>query len=622
MAESAKFQNFAGAEIWKHFLRSVCGKLAQCKACNKTLKCDGGPTKGLHVHLKSAHQIDILIKRKSTQTENDTQTKRTKIQTIDKFVNDATLSAILARMTACDGLPFSIFITSQDLRKSLTALSHTLPKSATSIIEQVMKYGLHVTERIKHDIILKKSNGEKFSITFDEWTSMRNRRYLNLNVHGVGYFWNLGLVRIQGSFSAEKCIEKISSKLKDFELDLQSDIIAITTDGCSMMKKVGRLLPTIHQLCYAHGLQLVIHDIFYQKQTTLSEINSNYPNETDESDAEDEILSELEDIDGLAIVEQDNPLVVNASVGDVVNKVRRVVKLFKRSPLKNEILQTYVKEKHPNGLQLILDCRTRWSTLLNMLERIVKLRIPIHKALLDLDIDIKLNDEEFHHINNIVQALDPIKLAVEALCRREANLITTEATMKFLFEEIQTYPATEYNIRIIDAINQRSVQERYMEASVIMAYLHNPMAKLEKKGIVRTFCYSLLSRVATNEVTDVNTVDDMIPNSNSASQEANTLPVAMKLQLAIDASLQVSQKQQPSDESLSSSLKHELNIAEQTGERGILLEKVYRMLLTIQPTSVEAERIFSSCAYFCNKFRSSLSDKTLNTLCLIRNNNK
>ena len=66
-------------------------------------------------------------------------------------------------MTACDGLPFSIFITSQDHRKSLTALGHTLPKSATSIREQVKKYG-HVTERIKHDLILKKSNGEKFSI--------------------------------------------------------------------------------------------------------------------------------------------------------------------------------------------------------------------------------------------------------------------------------------------------------------------------------------------------------------------------------------------------------------------------------------------------------------------------
>lgn len=116
----------------------------------------------MHVH----HQIDILIKPK--KPENDTQTKRTKIQTIYKLINDATLSAILARMTAYDGLPFSIFITSQDLRKSLTALGHTLSKSVTSIREQVMKYGLHVIERIKHDLILKKSNGEKYSITFNE----------------------------------------------------------------------------------------------------------------------------------------------------------------------------------------------------------------------------------------------------------------------------------------------------------------------------------------------------------------------------------------------------------------------------------------------------------------------
>ena len=85
-----------------------------------------------------------------------------------------------------------------------------------------------------------------------------------------------------------------------------------------------------------------------------------------------------------------------------------------------------------------------------MLERIVKLRIPIHKALLDLDIDIKLNDEEFQQINNIVQALNPIILAVETLCRREANLITAEATITFLFEEIQTYSDTID--RVVDLI--------------------------------------------------------------------------------------------------------------------------------------------------------------------------
>ena len=92
----------------------------------------------------------------------------------------------------------------------------------------------------------------------------------------------------------------------------------------------------------------------------------------------------------------------------------------------------------------------------------------------------------------------------------------------------------------------------------------------------------------------------MICNSDIEINDTEALPVAMKLQLAIDASLKTPQEIPPSDDSLSSSLKYELNIAEHTGQRGIMLEKVYQMLLTVPPTSVESERIFSSCAYICN----------------------
>ena len=71
--------------------------------------------------------------------------------------------------------------------------------------------------------------------------------------------------------------------------------------------------------------------------------------------------------------------------------------------------------------------------------------------------------------------------------------------------------------------------------------------------------------------------------------------------LAIDASLKTLQEIPPSDDYLSSSLKYELNIAEHTGQRGNLL--ILRRNI-------------------CNKFRSRLSDTTLNTLCLIRKNKK
>ena len=90
----------------------------------------------------------------------------------------------------------------------------------------------------------------------------------------------------------------------------------------------------------------------------------------------------------------------------------------------------------------------------------------------------------------------------------------------------------------------------------------------------------------------------------------------MKLQLAIDASLG-----QPLDRTLlkkSTLSLYELIIAEETGKGGYFLDKIYKMLLTIPPTSVEAERVFSSSAYLCNRFRTRLSNSTLDNICCIR----
>ena len=104
--------------------------------------------------------------------------------------------------------------------------------------------------------------------------------------------------------------------------------------------------------------------------------------------------------------------------------------------MKNETLQKYVKERYPNGLNVLLDFKTRWSSLLNMLERIAQIKFPIQKALLDLDEDIYVSDQEFSMISSIDEALNPIRNAVETLCRRDTNLITAEATVKFLLEDI------------------------------------------------------------------------------------------------------------------------------------------------------------------------------------------
>ena len=66
-----------------------------------------------------------------------------------------------------------------------------------------MNYADNLRQKVVRSLRTSKSKNEKFTLTFDEWTSLQNRRYININIHGKESFWNLGLVRIRGRFSAE-----------------------------------------------------------------------------------------------------------------------------------------------------------------------------------------------------------------------------------------------------------------------------------------------------------------------------------------------------------------------------------------------------------------------------------
>jgi hypothetical protein len=69
---------------------------------------------------------------------------------------------------------------------------------------------------------------------------------------------------------------------------------------------------------------------------------------------------------------------------------------------------------------------------------------------------------------------------------------------------------------------------------------------------------------------------------------------------------------------LMSTIKQEMVLFENGGNRGLYLTCILNAVLTVPPTSVESERGFSSAAYLCPKLRSSLGDLTLDALCHLR----
>ena len=642
-AQYAEYKNSTG--IWQHFLRENDGQSAQCKLCKNKLKTVGGSTKGLHEHLKRMHDMSVMKRKAAADSgeEDDagaaSQPSREKVAAkakpnvgpMTKYcinVSANTLQATIARMTARDGLPFRPFITSPDLRKCLMAMGFAnLPKSADTVKEMVMDQGRRVRSLVTGEIAKRRAQGQRFSLTFDEWTSGRNRRYIymNINVHGEGgTFWSLGLVRVNVSMPAEKCVELLESKLAQFGLTIQDDIVCICTDGASVMVKVGKIIEAEQQLCYAHGVQLAVLDVLYRRQARTTPQPSDHDEADDHSDADGE--DDAQGDPGFQVIqdyEYDILVEMSPEYHNVVNKVRKIVKLFKRSPTKNDdILQPYVKRELGREVSLTLDCRTRWNSMVDMLSRFLQLRGPVQKALIDLgqQYESVITDGEFNVIQEMVSCLEPVKLVVNALCRRDTNLVSAEAALKFCITQLQKQSSEL--ARMLAEVLEHRIKERRGQHSAVMQYLHNSSARqsatevfqIPSNDVIKKFVRSLVMRLdkatSTPSPAEPSTSETQtaagVSHSSDRSAAEDSVSVSVDLQQQLEAAMRqsvdleasaaasrdVSLHSQDVERKLDSSIKAEMAVFQTSGKRGRCLEPVYRYLLSVPPTSVEAESAF------------------------------
>lgn len=148
-------------------------------------------------------------------------------------------------------------------------------------------------------------------------------------------------------------------------------------------------------------------------ETVEVEDNYNLLLEDSDSDSEsichdddDENFTDFEDDDessNILIAEKSKNLKERSNFKAVLNIVRKVAKIFKKSPVKNSILQTHVRATFHKEYTLLLDCKTRWNSIVPMIERFLKLKICIIKALEDLN-----SQELIFSINEITSELEDL----------------------------------------------------------------------------------------------------------------------------------------------------------------------------------------------------------------------
>ena len=96
-------------------------------------------------------------------------------------------------------------------------------------------------------------------------------------------------------------------------------------------------------------------------------------------------------------------------------------------------------------------------------------------------------EEDFEMVSNISEALKPLRVAVEALCRRDASILTAYTIVMFTLEELRQQ-STILSLHLESSLRRRITDERITDATHIIRYLCDPIVRVFKRSIVKTFC--------------------------------------------------------------------------------------------------------------------------------------
>ena len=108
-----------------------------------------------------------------------------------------------------------------------------------------------------------------------------------VNIHDEAHHvTSLGMIRVTGSMPAEKARDLLDARLQEYGLNRERHIVGITTDGASVMVKLGRLLNIEHQQCQSHGVHLAVTDLIYKITAEPSSPILAYSDGEDDSDKE------------------------------------------------------------------------------------------------------------------------------------------------------------------------------------------------------------------------------------------------------------------------------------------------------------------------------------------------
>lgn len=173
---------------------------------------------------------------------------------------------------AIDNVSVNFITKNEFIRSAFRLKSMKLPLSPDRVMDLI-----HTDAANKRIVVIKVlsniiDDGGRLGMIIDEWTSLRRRRYFNLTLTYENMSFNLGMVRIKGSFTSENCLKAVYAHLGRFSLKLKNHIVATINDGASVMVKYGKisgLRADDSSINYHESLKKARHIVKYIRDSSL-----------------------------------------------------------------------------------------------------------------------------------------------------------------------------------------------------------------------------------------------------------------------------------------------------------------------------------------------------------------
>ena len=358
--------------------------------------------------------------------------------------------------------------------------------------------------------------GHKVSISFDEATVTGANRYITLNLYSHVAFFGaskiapLGLIRVYKRATAEYLRRVINRRLRVFALKTENILVA-ATDGASNVLKAVQLMGVKKQKCMAHGLDLVVKRALFGRKgkkapafdiTILSQ-ESDVADDDDESESEDSEIeddyenseSDDEDYDNTGpnsdSEREETPgsewenvgdATVTLNVGGVLQRLRDVVRVFRRRASLMDELREVTARKEYNGKRLCvkLDCKTRWYSTFLMVERTLRILPAMNNVLSRHSTPISANDNKA--LREISAVLAPFKRAILVLCESKTTLLHADKVLQLLIRDLEEI-GTEMAEFLLTEL-KTEIKKRRTILSTVLAVLDDPHYQFDLENSV------------------------------------------------------------------------------------------------------------------------------------------